>query len=283
MSPRPLSFLPAVLPAACGLLFAACGLLFAACGGAPQESKPKVVTKAVPYTHEGVELEGYIAYDANRKGKRPGILVIHEWWGLTDHPKERARRLAELGYVAFCVDMYGKGKVTDDPKQAGAWAGAFYNDRAGFGRARLKAGYDVLAARERVDATRIGAMGFCYGGSVALEAAWANMGVKGVVSFHGALTTPSEADAKNVKAAILVCTGADDAMVPPDQVQAFEDTLDKAGAVYKVLSYPGAVHAFTNKGADAHGMPNVKYNQAADEQSWEAMTAFWKQHLVGAP
>lgn len=250
--------------------------LLAGCGDKPA-SEPQIVGEAVAYTHDGVELEGYLAYDANREGKRPGILVIHEWWGLQEHPKERARRLAGLGYVAFCVDMYGKGKVTDDPKQAGAWAAAFYGDRAGHGRARLKAGYDVLANHERVDASRLGAMGFCYGGSVALEAAWAGMGVKGVVCFHGNLTTPGEKD--KVDAAVLVCNGAADVWVTPEMIKTFEDTLSERGIQFDLVSYEGAVHAFTNPGASERGMDNVKYHKAADEQSWEAMKAFWAKHL----
>jgi dienelactone hydrolase len=252
-------------------------LLLAACGDKQTPATPDVVTQAVAYTHDGVELEGYLAYDANQKGKRPGILVIHEWWGLTDHPKERARRLAKLGYVAFCPDMYGKGKVTDDADQAGAWSGEFKGDRTGFGRARLKAGYDVLAQHERVDASRLGAMGFCYGGTVALEAAWANLGVRGVVSFHGSLTTPTEDD--DVEAAVLVCNGAADTWVSADMIKGFEDAMEKDGIEYDLVSYEGAVHAFTNPGADARGMDNVKYHKAADEKSWAAMAAFWKKHL----
>lgn len=253
-------------------------LLLGACG-ADEPASPKVVGETFSYSHDGTTLKGYLAYDATREGKRPGILVVHEWWGLEDHPKERARRLAELGYVALCVDMYGDGKTTDDPKQAAAWAGAFYNDRAGFGRARLKAGYDALAKHPRVDATKLGVMGFCYGGTVALEAAWAGLDVKGVVCFHGTLTTPSAEDAPNVKAAVLVCNGAADAWVPQEMITKFEDALAKAGIEHRVVSYEGAVHAFTNPGASARGMDNVKYHKAADEQSWEAMKAFWKKHL----
>ncbi len=262
------------------ILFLSFALLAAACGGDDAaDSSTKVVTETVTYKDGDTELQGFLAYDANAKGKRPGILVIHEWWGLQGHPKERAERLAGMGYVALCVDMYGDGKVTDDPKQAGAWAGAFYGDRAGHGRARLKAGHDLLAGHERVDASQMGAMGFCYGGSVALEAAWAGWGLKGVVCFHGTLTTPTDEDAKNVKAAVLVCNGAADAWVGPDKVKAFEAAMAKHGLVHDVVSYEGAVHAFTNPGADAREMDNVKYHEAADEQSWEAMTAFWKKHL----
>ncbi len=253
-------------------------LLLAACGGDDAVSV-KLAHEQPVYADGDVQLNGFMAYDANRKGKRPGILVVHEWWGLQDHPRERAERLAQLGYVALCVDMYGDGKTTDDPKVAGKLAGAFYGDRAGHGRARLKAAYDLLAQHPRVDKAKIGVMGFCYGGSVALESAWAGWDVKGVVCFHGNLTTPSEEDAKNVKAAVLVCNGAADAWVPPEMVQGFSEAMEKAGITFNVKSYEGAVHAFTNPGASERGMDNVAYHKAADEQSWKDMVAFWKQHL----
>jgi len=262
------------------LLLSACCLLLAACGRtAEAPTHARVVTEAVAYKDGDTQLEGYLAYDAALAGKRPGILVLHEWWGLTGHPKERARRLAKLGYVAFCADMYGKGKVTDDPKQAAAWAEGFYGDRAGAGRRRLKAGYDVLRDDPRVDPERLGVMGFCYGGSVALEAAWAGLDVKGVVCFHGTLTTPSPEEAKDVKAAVLVCNGGADVWVGPDKVKAFESTLAKTTIKYRVQSYEGAHHAFTNPDADKFGMDNVKYNKAADAQSWAAMKAFWQDAL----
>ncbi len=239
-----------------------------------------IVTKTVAYKHDYVELEGFLAYDPNAKGKRPGVLVIHEWWGLGEHPKARAKKLAELGYVAFCADMYGKGKLTTDIPTAQKWSGAFYKDRAGHGRARIKAGYDVLAGHELVDPARIGAMGFCYGGTVALEVAWSGLPVKAVVSFHGSLTTPGEADLANVKSSILVCHGADDAFVPEDQVSAFVESMKKNDHDWVLVNYGNAVHSFTHKGAGERGINGVKYNAEADARSWAHMKAFFAECLA---
>ena len=248
-------------------------------GGTDEATGPQVVMEAVAYEHDGTALEGVLAYDENQSGKRPGILVIHEWWGLDTHPKERARRLAELGYVAFCVDMYGKGKLTDDPAQAKEWATAFYSDPHGFGRKRILAGLEVLRKDPRVDPERIGAIGFCYGGSVALELAWSGADVDGVVVFHGNLIAPPEADAKSVKAAVLVCNGAADAWIPPAAVASFGEALTAAGIEHEIHNYEGAVHAFTNPGANERGMDNVAYDEKADAESWKAMKAFFAERF----
>ena len=266
------------------VLVLSCALLLVGCGETTKHTEtepslPSVVTETITYEHEGVELEGVLAYDENATGKQPGVLVIHEWWGLDDHPKERAKRLAEQGYVTFCLDMYGKGKLTGDPAQAKEWSSAFYGDPHGFGRKRLLAGFDVLKNHERVDASRLGAMGFCYGGTVALELAWSGVDVKGVVCFHGNLMNPPEADAKNVKADVLVCNGAADVWVPKEMLEGFDDALTKAGIEHRIENYEGAVHAFTNPGADARGIDNVAYDKAADEASWKSMTAFFAERL----
>ena len=253
-------------------------LALAACGD-DKPSEPNIVTEAVAYTHDGVELEGFLAYDANVSRRRPGVLVIHEWWGLQDHPKESARKLAALGYVAFAADMYGKGKVSDEVKDAQAWSGAFYGDRAGHGRARAKAGLDVLANHKLVDKERLGIIGYCYGGSVALEMAYAGVGLDAAVCFHGSLILPEEPESQKIDTPILVCNGADDAWVGPEAQKAWQDAMDARGAAYQFENYPGAVHAFTNPGADARGMDNVAYNQAADEASWGHMRTFLKEHL----
>jgi dienelactone hydrolase len=250
--------------------------LLAACGDKPpQAPAPKIVTETIAYADGDAELEGYLAYDANREGKRPGILVIHEWWGLGEHPKERARRLAGLGYVAFCADMYGKGKLTDEVPQAQAWSGEFRGDPHGFGRRRVKAGFDVLAGHPRVDPARLGAIGFCYGGSVVMELAWSGADVKGVVSFHGTPTRPRPEDVAGVRSAVLVCHGADDAFVPDEVLAAFERSMREAGIDWHLVKYGGAVHSFTSKAADARGMEGVKYDATADRLSWEHMRAFF--------
>ena len=254
-------------------------LLATACGG-DEPKAPEIVTEAVAYQDGDVELEGYLAYDKNRSGKQPGVLVIHEWWGLGEHPKARARALAELGYVAFAPDMYGKGKLTEDPKQAQEWAVAnFYGDMHGVGRARIEKGLEVLTANDRVDTSRLAAIGFCFGGSVALELAWSGAPLDGVVSFHGQPTEPRAEDVAGVKAEVLLCHGADDPLVPQEKVQSFEKALTAAKIPFKVVQYPGAVHSFTNPAADGSWNPGVKYNEAADKQSWKDMRALFAARL----
>jgi dienelactone hydrolase len=240
----------------------------------PAAAEPTVVAKAVEYRDGDVVLEGWLAYDDAVKGKRPGVVVVHEWWGLTDHPKRRAEALARAGYVAFALDMYGKGKVTRDPKQAGEWAGAFRGPGKSAGRSRAKAGYEVLAKDERVDPARIGAMGYCFGGTVSLEMAWSGLPLKGVVSFHGNLTTPDAGDKPT--AAVLVCHGADDTFVSDASIRAFEASMKERKVDWTFASYGGAVHSFTNPDADKAGIPGVAYQKKADERSWEHMTAFWR-------
>jgi dienelactone hydrolase len=260
-------------------------LLLAACGEDGKQASPPppaeaaVVTRAVPYQDGDVALEGFLAKPAHPKGKRPGVLVVHEWWGLAQHPKNRAQRLARLGYVAFCCDMYGKGKLTKDAKQAGAWAKAFHDDPHGFGRARVRAGFDVLRKDPDVDPKRLAVIGFCYGGEVALELAWSGAPVKAAVCFHGTPTLPRPQDVAGVKAAVLVCLGADDAFIPAAKRTAFLKGLEKTTIVHKLESYAGAVHAFTNPDADSYGIPNVKYDKAADEKSWAAMRAWFAKYL----
>lgn len=253
-------------------------LALPACGEkAP--SGPNVVTEVVPYTHDGVELEGFLAYDANVSRRRPGVLVVHEWWGLQEHPKESARKLAALGHVAFCLDMYGKGKVSDDVEDAKKWSAAFYEDPTGHGRARALAGLDVLAGHKLVDKDRLAVIGYCYGGSVALELAYANVGLEAAVCFHGSLLLPQEPASTKIDTPILVCNGAADAWVGPEMVEAWQEAMDARGATYEFQSYEGAVHAFTNPGADERGMDNVAYDQEADVASWGHMRAFLEKHL----
>lgn len=250
-----------------------------ACGGDKRATRIEITTETVTYRDGDVELEGYLAYDAARTGKRPGVLVIHEWWGLAEHPKERARALAALGYVAFAPDMYGKGKLTDKAPQASAWANEFRKDPQGFGRRRIRAGYEILAQHPRADATSLGAIGFCYGGTVALELAWSGANVKAVVSFHGQPVAPQADDVAGVKAAALICHGAADGFVPEDVLANFGETMRASGLNWHLISYEGAVHAFTNPGADAYGIDGVKYHEAAARSSWKDMRAFLAEHL----
>ncbi len=232
----------------------------------------EIVTKTVEYTHDGDALAGYLAYDDAVEGPRPGVLVIHEWWGLNDYAKRRARMLAGLGHVAFCADMYGEGKVTADPKQAGQWSGHLKGDVARW-RQRALAGLKVLTDQPQTDGRRLAAIGYCFGGSTALELAISGAEVAGVVSFHGGLPAiPAGAD---IEAEVLVCHGAQDHFAKPEQIAAFKRGLTRRGAAWTFIEYADAEHSFTNPGADAHGMDGIAYNRRADEQSWRHMRALF--------
>jgi len=233
-------------------------------------------TEAVEYKHGDAVMEGYLAYDDAVEGKRPGVAVVHEWWGISPYVKKRAEQLARMGYVAFALDMYGKGKVTQDPKVATEWSAPFKNDRS-FGRARAAAGLTVLKNHKLVDARRIAAIGYCFGGTSVLEMARGGADLAGVASFHGGLDAPDPAKPGAVKAKVLVLAGGDDPFVPPAQVTAFEEEMRKAGADWQVHLYGGAAHSFTNPEADGYGLKGASYNEKADRRSWEAMKAFFAE------
>lgn len=233
-------------------------------------------TERIEYRHGDALLEGYLAYDDSCTGKRPGVLVVHEWWGMNAYAKKRAEQLAALGYVAFALDMYGKGKATTDSKQAGEWAGAFRNDRK-ICQARAAAGLDVLKKRAQVDPARIAAIGYCFGGMVVLEMARGGADLKGVVSFHGSLATPDPGDAKKIKGKVLVLHGADDTFVPAAEIAAFQEEMRRSLVDWQMVYYGGAVHAFTNPDAGKAGIKGVAYNEAADRRSWLAMRSFFDE------
>jgi len=188
--------------------------------------KAELRTEAVEYKHGDTVLEGYLAYDTAVKGKRPGILVVHEWWGNNDYSKRRAEQLAGLGYIAFALDMYGKGIIAKDAKEAGALAGIYRKDRK-LMRARANAGLEVLKKHNLTDPNRIAAIGYCFGGTTVLELARSGAPLAGAVSFHGTLDTPSPVDAKNIKAKVLVLHGGDDPYVPAEQMAAFQEEMRK--------------------------------------------------------
>lgn len=236
------------------------------------QATPGVETRTVTYQDDGVTFRGYLAKPQAARGELPGVLVVHEWWGLNDYVKRRARQLAELGYVAFAADMYGGGKTTDDPKQAGQWAGALYNDRKEL-RDRAEAGLEVLADLPGVDEDRLAAIGYCFGGTVAIELAYEEDDLDGVVSFHGS-PKPALDEDDDIEARILVLHGDDDPTVSDADLKAFTDSLDARHADYRVIRYEGAKHGFTNPAAADAGMDAVAYNREADEQSWAAMKAF---------
>lgn len=232
---------------------------------------------ATEYQADGVTCEGWHAYDSAKEGKRPGILIIHQWTGVGENEKMRARMLAELGYNVLAADIYGKG-VRPVPPAAGQEAGKYKGDRALY-RQRLEAALKVLQADERTDATRIAAIGYCFGGTGVLELARSGADVKGVVSFHGNLNTPAPADAKNIKGEVLVCHGAVDPIVPPAEVEAFHREMKDADVTYEFISYPDAVHSFTQKSAGNDPSKGVAYDADADEKSWQSMKEFFARVL----
>ena len=231
-------------------------------------------TEVVEYRHGDIVLEGYLAYDDAVEGKRPGIIVVHEWWGLNPYARMRTEQLAKLGYIAFAIDMYGKGVRAKDPAEAGSLSGIYRGNRP-LMRSRANAGLEVLRNHPLVNVNRIAAIGYCFGGTVVLEMARSGAELAGVVSFHGGLSTPNPNDTKNIKGKVLVLHGADDPTVPPDQVIAFQDELRKAGVDWQMVSYGGAVHSFTNPEAGNDPSRGAAYNEKADKRSWEAMKTFF--------
>ncbi len=240
------------------------------------DSHAAMKTEVVEYKQGDTVLEGYLAYDDVVAGKRPGVLVVHEWWGHTPYVRKRAEQLARLGYVAFALDMYGKGKVTNDAGEAGKISGAFKSDRK-LARDRFNAGLEVLRKHRLTDQDRVAAIGYCFGGTVVLEMARAGEDLGGVVSFHGGLSTPEPAEPGALKARVLVLHGGDDPFVPPAQVEAFEEEMRKAGADWQIHVYGGAVHSFTNPEADGYHLKGAGYNETADRRSWEAMKVFFTE------
>jgi dienelactone hydrolase len=231
-------------------------------------------SKVVDYEHDGVKLKGYLAWDETVKGKRPGVLVVHEWWGLNDYARKRADQLAKMGYVAFAVDMYGDGKSSEHPEEAQKMMEACKKNRDTW-LGRANAGLEVLRKNENVDPKRLAAIGYCFGGSTVLELAYTGADVKAVASFHGGLTVPEST--KDVKAHVLIATGGSDAFIPKEQVEKVRARLEEGKVHYKIEVYPGAVHSFTVPGADKHGNKNMAYDKDADEKSWAAMKAMFDE------
>lgn len=235
--------------------------------------------EAVTYKDGEATMKGFIVYDDAVKGKRPGIILVHEWWGVTKHTHTEARRFAEQGYTAFIADMYGDAKTADNPKDAGALSGAVRKDPAVM-QSRFDAAMAALEKNPTVDAGRIGAMGFCFGGSVVLDMARAGTNLKGVAAFHAGLDAAgAPAQPGKVKAKLLVQNGADDPFIKPDAVEAFKKEMDAAKVDLHYISYPGAVHAFTNPEATALGQKfniPIAYNADADKKSFAAMLDFFK-------
>ncbi|MEY2750904.1 MAG: hypothetical protein RLZZ550_875 [Verrucomicrobiota bacterium] len=237
-----------------------------------------IVEQPLEYKVGDVTCEGWQVIDDAVTGKRPGVLVVHQWTGISDHEKEAARKLAAAGHNVFLADIYGQG-IRPQPPAAGKEAGKYKADR-GLLRARVNAALDVLARDPRTDASKLAATGYCFGGTAVIELARSGAAVKGVVSFHGGLDSPTPADGKNIKAKVLALHGADDPFVPAKDVAAFEAELKAAGVDYKLVKYPGAVHSFTHKAAGADNSKGAAYNAEADRDSWFQMLGFLERSFA---
>ena len=239
-------------------------------------AEPRILGKAVDYSAQGAVMKGYLVYDESITGKRPGVLVVHEWWGLNDYARKRARMLAELGYTALAVDMYGDGKQAMHPDDAKAFSSELMKN-FDVGKARFVAAMEFLKQQASVDPSRIAAIGYCMGGGVVLHMARQGVELKGVASFHGSLTAVKPAQPGVIKAKILVLNGGADKFITPEQIEAFKQEMKAAGADFQFISYPGALHSFTNPEATELGkkfdMP-VAYNAKADKESWDEMKNF---------
>jgi dienelactone hydrolase len=232
-------------------------------------------TEVVEYKQDDTVLEGYVAWDDAVTGKAPGVVVVHEWMGLGDAMKRRAEQLAGLGYVAFAADIYGKGVRAKTVEEAAALATKYRAGDRKLLRKRAQAALDALKKREQVDRKRLAAMGYCFGGTTALELARSGADLKGVVSFHGNLATPNPADAKKIRGSVLVLHGADDPFVPAEEVAAFQKEMREAKLDWQMVSYGNAVHSFTQKDAGDDPSKGAAYHALADERSWEEMKRFF--------
>ena len=256
------------------------GIIASSAVSAQSKSMPTIMEQNVTYRSGDVRMVGFVAYDSKFKGKRPVILIVHEWWGLNDYVKMRARKLAELGYLAMAVDMFGEGKVAKNPDEAKAYTGVFYSDPT-LSKARFQAALDKIKEFDECDVHNIAAIGYCFGGSVVLNSAKLGVDLKAVVSFHGGLAGVP-ADKKLLKAKILVCHGGADKFISENDISTFKHQLDSIGADYSFKVYPNATHAFTNPESDENarkfGMP-IAYNPEGDKASWEDMKAFFAKVL----
>jgi dienelactone hydrolase len=241
-------------------------------------ARAEIVRKTVEYRQGDAVLEGYLAYDTAGPAKKPGVVIFHQWMGITGHERKKAEELAALGYVAFAADVYGKGVRPSNPKDAGAEAGKFKEDRPLL-RARAQAALATLRAQPGVLTDRIAATGYCFGGGAALELARSGADIRGVVTFHGSLDTPTPQDARNIKAKVLVLHGADDPFVPRAAVLALEDEMTAAKVDWQVVLYAGAVHSFTQPEAGNDPSKGAAYDARADRRSWQAMRDFLSEAL----
>ena len=240
-----------------------------------------ITEKEVEYKAGDVMLKGYLVYDDAAKKKQPAVIVVHEWWGHDQHARNGARKLAKAGFVGFALDMYGDGKQAHHPKDAGAMSGEIRKN-LDLMQTRFNAARDFLGRQSNVDSTRVGAVGYCFGGTVVLQMARLGEDLRGVVSLHGGLGTEQPAEKGKVKSKVLVLTGAADPFVPKEQVEGFKQEMQKAGADFRVVSYAGAKHSFTNPAATETGKKfniPIEYNAQADKKSWAEAVKFLKRTL----
>ena len=235
-----------------------------------------VRTDTVHYQDGDVKLQGYLMWDDAIDGKRPGVIVVHEWWGLNDYARKRAEMLAQLGYVAFAVDMYGKDKVTEHASEAKGWMTQISGNIEHWQR-RALLGLEQLRKHELVDDSRVAAIGYCFGGATVMQMAYSGADLQGVVSFHGSLPVPDEEQAKNIKARVLVAHGEADGFIPGERIGRFKAALSQAQVDWQMLIYGGARHGFTNPGAGRYGLDGVRYDEKADRRSWLAMQQFFNE------
>jgi dienelactone hydrolase len=238
----------------------------------------EIVTENVSYRHGEKPLQGFLAYDDSIEGKTPGVLIVHEWWGLNDYVRERAKGIAGLGYVAFALDMYGKDKVTQHPEQAKEWAEEVRSSME-LWRQRALAGLKVLQENPKVDTSRIAAIGYCFGGSTVQLLAYSGADLEGVVSFHGSLMPPPENMEKTAEAEtkILILHGAADPMATQQDMMKYISGMESSGMDWQMVLFGGAKHSFTNPAADKAGMPAIAYDKDADQRSWEYMKIFFDE------
>jgi dienelactone hydrolase len=249
-----------------------------ACKEEPKDLPIKVKGSEITYATDSTNLKGYIAFDENKKGKRPGIIIVHEWWGHNDYVRHRADSLAKLGYTAIAVDMYGDGKQADHPSDAGKFAQSVFSNMPE-AKARFQAAVDVLKQHESVDGDKLAAIGYCFGGSVALTMANSGMDLDAVAAFHSGVALPIPPNS-DLKARVLVCNGADDPFISPESVTAFKSAMDSIGAKYEYIAYPGVVHSFTSEQANVNGekfkLP-LEYNADADQKSWQELQKLFNE------
>ena len=241
----------------------------------------EIIAEAVSYAHGNVKLKGHMVYDDAFPGKRPGVLVVHEWWGLNDYARMRAGKLASLGYVAFALDMYGESKVTRHPDQASQWMKEITQNEDAW-RSRAMAGLEILRAHPKVDGTRLGAIGYCFGGATVQQLAYSGADLRGVVSFHGSLISPPQTGSDRIKARILICHGSADPFVKEDALQKYLTAMESSALDWQMIIYGGARHSFTNPEADKVGIEALKYDAKADHRSWAQMKLFFDE-IFGTP